>query len=312
MRLKKLSMNKNYMVYPIKNMRITQTYLGNTSHLKHTTGNPKDFPIDDGGKDSGKEAIYCPCDEMKITAIKGYKNKSVTNTIWLVSTNKVITPTFEDICFMTLTHANDDDIKKLKVGTTFKRGEIICFEGKDGATANHIHIVVGRGYSSNWKKSSTNAWVIEGDTKKPEDIFFIDKNFTNVLYDGKLNFKYLKNTIGTPVARDTTKEQIEILVDNLNARTKTTTTSSSLGYVKKGIYNILERKVINNKEWLKIEDFWICYNKNWLNYYPKEQNSIIENNTILKEEYKLVFECKKDGYYKIFLKENTKLYLKEQ
>ena len=69
----------------------------------------------DGGKDGGREGIYCPCDEMRVTAIKGVGNKNITNTIWLVSTTKVQTPTFNDYAFMTLTHSNDSDFKNIKV-----------------------------------------------------------------------------------------------------------------------------------------------------------------------------------------------------
>ena len=55
----------NYLTYPCKNMRITQSYKGKTSHYPHTVGKPKDYPIDEGGKDTGKDTIYCPCDEKK-------------------------------------------------------------------------------------------------------------------------------------------------------------------------------------------------------------------------------------------------------
>lgn len=305
-------MNNNYMIYPMKTMKITQNYLGKTSHLPHTTGNPKDYPIDDGGKDSGRDAIYCPCDEMKVTNIKGYRNPKVTNTIWLVSTTKVITPTFEDICFMTLTHENDSDLQKIKIGDTFKRGEIICYEGSDGATANHIHIVVGKGSSSDWVKSTTGSWVIKGDTKKPEEIFFIDRNFTSVMSTGGLNFRYLNNTVGTPTNKDSSKEQVNVLVDNLNARENASTTSKSLGYVKKGIYDVIDKVKLENEEWLEIENFWIYYNPTWMEYYSKKEDvKDIEDIEILDDLPRLIFECKNSNYYKIYLKENSKLYLKD-
>ena len=99
-------MNKNYMVYPLKNMRITCRY-DEYSHAKHNIGvtdGKIDYPIDDGGKDTGKDPIYCPCDEMIVTAIRGIGSSITTNTIWLVSTTQVVTPTFTDYAFMTLTH----------------------------------------------------------------------------------------------------------------------------------------------------------------------------------------------------------------
>ena len=111
-------------------MRITQSYYGDTSHRRHwdPTPNYSDYPIDDAGENEGVEAIYCPCDEMIVTAVKGTYN-SATNTVWLVSTSKVVTPTFEDIAFMTLTHSEDADLKDVTVGRKFKRGEVICKSG---------------------------------------------------------------------------------------------------------------------------------------------------------------------------------------
>ena len=91
----------NYFVYPMKYMRITQSYSGTASHKLHwyNSKNYKDYPIDDGGRDSGRDGIYCPCDEMVVTQIKGVGNNKITNTIWLVSTTKVKTPTFSLSCF---------------------------------------------------------------------------------------------------------------------------------------------------------------------------------------------------------------------
>lgn len=185
-------MNKNYMIYPMKYMRITCRY-DEGSHSKHcinVNDGKIDYPIDDGGKDIEKDPIYCPCDEMKVTEVKGVGSTS-TNTIWLVSTTKVIIPTFTDIAYISLTHSNDIDFNNIKVGDIFKRGEIICYEGTDGTQGNHIHITCGRGSSNNWIQNSNGSWVIEGDSKKTEDVFFIDRNFTKELWNGHLNWRYL-------------------------------------------------------------------------------------------------------------------------
>jgi hypothetical protein len=37
-------MKKNYLIYPCKILRITQSYTETTSHLPHTAGSPKDYP----------------------------------------------------------------------------------------------------------------------------------------------------------------------------------------------------------------------------------------------------------------------------
>ena len=181
-------MNKFY--FPMETMRITQNPYGNTSHHEHNLGTPKDYPIDCGGADGNKSACICPVN-MKVTAVKGLGNKG-SNTIWLVSTEKVKTPTFEDIVFMTLTHWDDNDsaIKKHnKVGSIIKKGEIICYEGKDGASANHIHICVGRGYSDNWIENSKKKLVIVGDNKLPNEVMYrYTKLTTRVMDNGGLKW----------------------------------------------------------------------------------------------------------------------------
>lgn len=322
-------MIKNYMTYPLKNMRITQSYNGDTSHKPHTTGTPKDYPIDDAGKDGNREAIFCPCDEMKITAIKGIGN-SATNTVWLVSTSQVVTPTFTDKAFMTLTHWNDEDFKNRKVGDVFHRGDIICYEGTDGATANHIHITAGRGYSDNWTQSSTGKWVMTGDTKKPEDVFYVDRNFTTELWGGYLPWVSLPpEKVGSPVARDTSKNQLEVVVDNLIARDKPALSGTKQGYINRGIFNYDGVFVSDGYSWYKIENFYIPVTTDWVKIYPKEELIIkdpcpekikqleIEIASLKKEISSLqeslpkkIFDCNETGKYLISLQVKDQLYLK--
>lgn len=174
--------------FPMETMRITQNPYGDASHHKHNLGVPSDYPIDSAGVDGGQSACFAPVD-MKVTAIKGIGN-SATNTIWLVSVDKVKTPTFIDHVFMTITHFNDrDKPKNYKVGQIIKKGEIICFEGKDGASANHLHIEVGKGYSDNWVKNNLGAWVIKGECLPPEDVMYVYTKFTNIVDTGGINFE---------------------------------------------------------------------------------------------------------------------------
>lgn len=189
-------MEKNYLVYPVKNMNITQTYSGSASHLPHTLGTPADYPIDEAGADTQREYMYCPCDEMLVRRIYGVGN-SGTNTIWLQSVQEVV---FADGSsgFVTImvTHPGDDDLRKLRQGQVFKRGDKICREGRDGnATGNHFHFSAGKGKmsSAGWTKNSSGKWVLSvtGKAEKPEKLFYVDKSFTKIKKDGGLSFKYL-------------------------------------------------------------------------------------------------------------------------
>ena len=188
-------MSRNYLIYPCRTMRITQSYKGRTSHLPHTTGIPKDYPVDEGCSTAGRDYCYCPCDEMKIKRIYGVGTKG-TNTIWLQSTSKVcFADGSEDYFTMLITHPDDSEIKKLKAGQTFRRKEKICLEGKDGASAYHFHFSGGKGkYKDNgWVKNSNGKWVLttKNGTAKPEKLFFIDTEFTTVKDNKGLRFKEL-------------------------------------------------------------------------------------------------------------------------
>ena len=163
----------------------TQTYTGTTSHKKHwyNSKDYADYPIDLAGAGSNQSAYFATVD-MKVVAIKGQKN-SMTNTIWLKSVDKVKTPSGEFRVFIALTHWNDNDsaIKKLKVGKVVKKGSIICYEGTDGATANHLHVVCGntdKKCGNGLIKNSNGAWVSNGYCLKPEKVFYIDKEFSKV------------------------------------------------------------------------------------------------------------------------------------
>ena len=187
----------NYLIYPCNTMRITQNYKGKTSHLHHTQGSPKDYPIDDGCSDTGKDYIFCPCDSMTVRRIYGV-GENGTNTVWLQSDKKVsFADGTREYITMLITHPDDKDLKRLYVGQKFNRKEKICREGKDGATANHLHISGGKGkiQGNGWVKNTKGKWVltVTGSTEKPENLFFIDTDFTKVLSMGGLNFRRLKD-----------------------------------------------------------------------------------------------------------------------
>ncbi len=85
-------------------------------------------------------------------------------------------------------------------------------------------------------------------------------------YNFPLEIKYL----GTPVAKNTKKDQIEVVIKNLHIRNNAN--GVILGYVKEGIYDILDKKVLTDYTWYKIgEGMWIAYIKTYTNIYLKEE-----------------------------------------
>ena len=190
----------NYLTYPMKTMRITQSYTGTVSHLPHTQGSPRDFPVDDGGKDGGKDAIFCPCDSVKVFRVYGVGSKG-TNTLFLQSSDKVdfADGTRDYFCAL-LTHPDDEDLSALALGQTFRRGDVICREGKDGASGNHIHLSAGKGKvtGTGWKLNTKHKWVLTctGGACRPEELFFIDPAFTTVKDSKGLRFRTLPTAKG--------------------------------------------------------------------------------------------------------------------
>ena len=180
--------------FGMKTMRVTQNYNSTYSHKPHWYGSKDyaDYPIDLGGEDGNRSPYYATVD-MKVTAIKG-KGNSTTNTIWLVATEQCNTPSGKMTPFIMLTHWNDNDpyVNKLKVGSIVKAGQAICEEGIDGATANHLHMVCGnadKGVGNGLIKNSNGKWVSNGYCMKPEQVMFVDKEFTNVVDTNSIKFE---------------------------------------------------------------------------------------------------------------------------
>ena len=70
--------------------------------------------------------------------------------------------------------------------------------------------------------------------------------------------------VASNVKRDETKEQVEVLVPDLNVRMEPSTKATRIGFAKKGYYDILNKKVAEGYTWLNIaEDQYIAFNNEW-------------------------------------------------
>lgn len=180
-----------YFTYPFKKMSISQNYKqGNHKPHWYNSKKNNDYPIDECCGDAGRSPVYAPVD-MKVIKIYGLNTTKVTNSIVLQTTSKVRTPIGNKIVIMTLTHPEESDIKKLKVGQIIKKGNIICYEGRDGyATGNHIHMTVGTGSFKGLLENSNGKWCfIESTVNKPEEIFYVNTKFTSIKNSNGINFK---------------------------------------------------------------------------------------------------------------------------
>lgn len=272
----------DFFTFPMETLNVTQNYADSFSHGAHTTGNPKDYPIDIAGIDEGRSAVFARV-AMRVGAIRGIGDSRTTNTIWLETVNPVITPTFRDYAWMTLTHFNDDDpAMKYQVGSIIPAGSIICYEGTDGASSNHIHLVCGRGKCTNWVFNTNGKLVMDGDSKPPEDVLYVDMSFTTTIKNtGGLRWLKLPQYIGTPTERNEEKNQIGVLVLKLNVREQPTISSISLGYLNLGIYDYDDMVEQEGYTWYHTSYGWVANNGEWLVVYPKQENDELVR---LKEE----------------------------
>lgn len=183
------------LIYPCKTMGISQNYNGKFSHYDES--HAKDYicyPIDEACGSTSRDWFYAPCDVI-IKRIFGVNNKG-TNTIWMQSVEKVkLANGKETIVTIRVTHPEDDDLNKIKVGQKFTQFTKMFREGKDGyATGNHFHMCVStcsfdKLYNQGWIKNSNGSWVTAPNAIKPEEAFFVDKDFTTIKNAGGLKFK---------------------------------------------------------------------------------------------------------------------------
>lgn len=184
-----------YAIYPFEDMRITQRH-DEGNHLPHW--NPfKDYsdkPWDEACKDSGR-SYFVPQNDYKVVEILGIDPSSTTNTVRLETVNKVKIPYQNEpvILEITLTHMEEEDLKKIKVGDILLKGSKVLMEGKDGqASGNHFHCTANIGKYYGLKKNGNGKFCYVYDKSLiPTEAFYLDKTITNVINSNGYNFNLL-------------------------------------------------------------------------------------------------------------------------
>ncbi len=163
------------------------------------------------------------------------------------------------------------DSIKVRSGEEVNEDTIIGYTGETGdATGVHLHF----------------GWYPEDE----QNVGWYQRNWED--FEEYAYPPFLKK-IGTPVLKTDMKNQIEVIIDNLYARDNPNGTI--LGYINKGFYDILAKKVLANYTWYKIaSNIWIAYSPDFANLYLKEEketdtdkeNSQKEENNPKKQEEK--------------------------
>ena len=194
--------------------------------------------------------------------------------------------------YMTLWTGHDNNPPK--VGSKFKQGEVYSHMGTAGGVAKHCHLEVqiGKFIMPTKTVKTPYGYVYKLDNAlEPFKALFLHADDL-IKYT---TYTWVRETdyVGTPVARDETKDQIEVVATVLNARKKPSLSGDRLGFVNPGIYNILGTKKADNYLWYEIEkDMWIAYNKDWENLLPKKESEIDILKKELEAEKKLNAELK--------------------
>lgn len=263
-----------YAKYFANKMKISQSY-NEGNHKDHTTGEYKDYPIDETYGDSGRTGYFLAPFDCKV--VKKWAANS--NQIWLTSTDKVKTPIGEDVVTIFLCHISNDEYNAINVGDTYKQGDKVVMEYKDSkSTGNHNHVSAGLGEMSGtgWKQSN-GVWVLQtkNGTRKPEEIFYIDKFITKIVDNAGIDFvdmpaeeeteyktgiyKVLENLY----IRKTAGTDEHVLVKDCTDKMKnalTSTNSNDKAVVKAG-HNITALEIIekdNGSVWVKNYNGYLC------------------------------------------------------
>lgn len=150
---------------------------------------------------------------------------------------------------------------RVKKGDRVKKGQIIAYMGNTGYSKGpHLHFEIRKG-------ANDRAHVVDPLNYLMLENRAVIVSTASLYYD---RIKYRGTTIGTPVPRDQNREQVEILITDLNVRTAASISADSLGFCTKGIYNINARQRAGDFEWYEIEPGrWIAFSEKWATYYPK-------------------------------------------
>lgn len=173
--------------------------------------------------------------------------------------------------YMTLWTGHDNNPPKL--GVTFKQGEHYSDMGTAGNVAKHCHLEVQKGkFKKPTKVTSVGAYKLE-NAIEPYKALFLNKD--GLIKYSKYKWTTLPTTVGTPVKRNESVNQIEVVATELNARDKASLKGDRLGFMNTGIYNILSSAKADGYTWYQVEkNVWIAYNKEWETLLPKKESEL--------------------------------------
>lgn len=135
-------------------------------------------------------------------------------------------------------------------GQAVRKGQTIGYMGNSGySNGQHLHFEIRVGANA------------KSNSKDPLNYLMLEDRgiYVNPDTKAKDRIKYRPIGLGTPVDRDTSKLQIEVITETLNARKAPGTSSTRLGYMAKGVFNIISESEANGYTWAQVEpDLWLA------------------------------------------------------
>ena len=264
--------------------------LSNISQKEGIGSHIKNLANDFNGKSASDKCYLKAPYDCIVRAIGTYDN-----TVFFESLGKVITPsgTYNN-CFFMCTHMLDADLKAfgIKVGKTFKQGEICYREGVKGiGSGNHMHIEVGTGkFNGNnqpykWEGeyfsyggTSYKLYVPCTDGKECHiyDMMYLHNINTTSNIKSIYNWTYTDSIIPSPVDKDENKNQVYVQVSDLRIRTSMSTanTANVVGCcVEDAYYDVDSTKEENGYLWYKLTaeaNLYVAHVEGAITYYEKE------------------------------------------
>lgn len=147
-------------------------------------------------------------------------------------------------------------------GQKVRKGQVLGYMGNSGySNGQHLHFELRR-----WENSKAGSI-------DPLDYLFVEDRGIYVNPNSKEieRIQYRRTTVGTPVERDPSKDQVEVLATSLNGRDLPGLDGKKLGYVTPGFYDVRSSASEDGFIWMEIEDGLWCAEKegDWTVFYPK-------------------------------------------
>ena len=233
-------------IYPVREyLTITQGF--KSSHVGHDYGWRSGY---------SNQPIVAIADGTVVAAVDGYGNTYPKSRIY---GNYVIVKHSGGVYSL---YGHLAKGLAVKYGQTVKQGQVLGYMGNTGySMGQHLHFECRVGGNSKAYAKDPLKYL-----ECPKTVIVSDSSYY------RSQIKVAESGIGTPVARDVTRDQIEVLINNLNARDNASINSDRLGYMNKGIYNVNLEQTGGQYKWYEVEPgVWFAANEGeWTKYLPKE------------------------------------------